>query len=160
MTEEYLLDANVFMEANRRYYQEEIVPSFWEFLKNDKDIFTLEKVKEEIEDGSDNLTTLTKDVQIFKYNISNDFQVISDYIQENYLPEDSEKFFSKADFPLACIAKREDFILVTHEKLLGKGAKKVSIANICEKFNIEYCNTFEMLKKKQINLSLYKKNSY
>ena len=45
--EKYLLDTSAIIQAYKEYYQVEIVPSFWQFLKQDKSIFTLEKVKKD-----------------------------------------------------------------------------------------------------------------
>jgi len=54
----YLLDANVFIEAKNRYYGLDFCPAFWEWLitSNASDlVFSIEKVADEIEAGSDDL---------------------------------------------------------------------------------------------------------
>ena len=153
----YLLDANVFIEANKRYYSKEIVPSFWEFLEKDNDVFTINKVKEEIKAGKDELVEFIDKIKICDKGLNNHASDIAEYIYQTYDPEKSNDFLNKADFPLACIAKANNFIVVTHEKLLGANAEKVTIPNICKNFDIGWMNTFQMLKAKKIDLSNYQK---
>ncbi len=157
----YLLDTNVFIEAYRRYYQEKIVSSFWEYLKEEEDIFTLQEVKDEIRKGKDKdtLENLVKAVKIFSYDkpLTNQ-QMLSDYIYKNYSSEQAGKFLNVADYLLVCVAKEYNIVIVTHENFLGKGAKKASIPNICKEFDIDCVDTFEMLKRKDIDLSKYNKD--
>lgn len=154
----YILDANIFIEANKRYYSKEIVPSFWEFLKKDNDIYTIKEVKEEIKAGNDNLFNLIKDVKELKNNNSQQTQKITTYINSEYSKAEVNKFFSGADIHLIFSAVSENNLkIVTHEKLLSEKAKRISIANICKKFRILYCDTFEMLKEKEIDLCTLEK---
>lgn len=154
----YILDANIFIEANKRYYSKEIVPSFWEFLKKDNDIYTIKEVKEEIKAGNDNLFNLIKDVKELKNNNSQQTQKVTTYINSEYSKAEVNKFFSGADIHLIFSAVSENNSkIVTHEKLLPENAKKISIPNICAEFFIKYYDTFEMLKEKKINLCNYYK---
>jgi hypothetical protein len=59
----YLIDANVLMEANRRYYSLDFAPAFWEYLiRSAKDgrILSIDRVYEEILKGKDDLAEWTK----------------------------------------------------------------------------------------------------
>jgi hypothetical protein len=50
----YVLDANVFIEAKRRYYAFDIAPKFWDSLIQHADngeIESIDKVKKELEKG-------------------------------------------------------------------------------------------------------------
>lgn len=52
----YLLDANVFIEAARRYYGFDLVPQFWEWIMAAHDrglVMTVQKVADEIAPGDD-----------------------------------------------------------------------------------------------------------
>lgn len=54
----YLLDANTFMEAARRYYAFDLAPSFWNNLVQlaaDGKIASIDRIKKQIEDGNDTL---------------------------------------------------------------------------------------------------------
>lgn len=52
----YLLDANVFIEAKRRYYAFDLCPGFWDCLvshhQGDR-IQSIDRVKQELERGDD-----------------------------------------------------------------------------------------------------------
>ena len=57
---EYVLDANVFIEAARRYYAFDLAPKFWESLVHhaaNGQIQSIDRVKKELERGNDELAT-------------------------------------------------------------------------------------------------------
>ena len=54
----YVLDANVFIEAARRYYAFDLAPPFWESLVQHAEngrIYSIDRVKVELERGKDEL---------------------------------------------------------------------------------------------------------
>ena len=54
----YILDANVFIEAAKRYYAFDIAPLFWDGLKlhaNAGRVKSIDRVKDEIDRGNDQL---------------------------------------------------------------------------------------------------------
>ncbi|MCK5241202.1 DUF4411 family protein, partial [bacterium] len=54
----YLLDANIFIQAKNLYYGLDFCPAFWDWLiRNNasKRVFSIERVGDEIEAGSDEL---------------------------------------------------------------------------------------------------------
>lgn len=54
----YLLDANVFIEAKRRYYAFDVCPGFWECLvwhHQGACVESIDRVKQELELGDDDL---------------------------------------------------------------------------------------------------------
>src|SRR5258708_22013795 len=54
----YILDSNVYIEAYQRYYAFDLVPGFWEFLKQraaEGKIVSIDRVKDELEKGKDDL---------------------------------------------------------------------------------------------------------
>ena len=56
----YLLDANVFIQAKNLHYGLDFCPAFWEWLITNNAaglVFSIEKVGDEIEAGSDELST-------------------------------------------------------------------------------------------------------
>ena len=56
----YLLDANVFIEAQRRHYGFDFCPAFWDWLDVQQDaptVFSIEKVGDELRAGDDDLST-------------------------------------------------------------------------------------------------------
>ena len=56
----YVLDADVFIEAARRYYAFDIAPPFWESLVHhaaDARVQSIDRAKDELERGKDELAT-------------------------------------------------------------------------------------------------------
>ncbi|HEB78152.1 MAG TPA: DUF4411 family protein, partial [Methylothermaceae bacterium] len=66
----YLLDANVFMASNNLHYGLDFCPAFWDWLIDRNQagqVFSIDKVKDEIEAGDDELSEWAKaqDEQFF-----------------------------------------------------------------------------------------------
>ncbi|HCO22926.1 MAG: hypothetical protein CME31_22880 [Gimesia sp.] len=78
----YLLDSNIFMEASRTYYRFHIVPTFWDVIidgHNDNTLYSIDKVKEEIKAGNDDLATWVSDTLPDEFfNSIVDMDVITD----------------------------------------------------------------------------------
>src|ERR1700683_4511557 len=54
----YLLDANVFIQSARHYYAFDLAPAFWQALIDHASsgrLLSIDRVREEIEDGKDEL---------------------------------------------------------------------------------------------------------
>jgi hypothetical protein len=59
----YVLDANVFIEAARRYYAFDVAPTFWTGLVHHATqgrIKSIDKIKQELERGNDDLAEWIK----------------------------------------------------------------------------------------------------
>lgn len=59
----YVLDANVFIEASRRYYAFDIAPSFWQILIDHAgkgQVLSIDHIKVELERGKDELAKWAK----------------------------------------------------------------------------------------------------
>jgi len=154
----YLLDANILIEANKRYYHNQIVPSFWQWLINDEQIYTIDKVKAEIRDGNDALYGLIKGVKTISYN--QNIGTVSDHVARSYRDQaEISKFFSKADpILIATAIVNTDMVIVTNEVLVGINSQKIKIPNVCQSLGVQYkIGIFDILKLKQINLSRYSK---
>lgn len=60
----YLLDANVFIQAKNLHYGLDFCPAFWDWLVENNEtgkVFSIEKVGDEINAGSDELSTWAND---------------------------------------------------------------------------------------------------
>lgn len=56
----FVLDTNVFIEANRRYYPFDICPGFWRALilqHEEKNLRSIDRVENEIQEGKDDLSS-------------------------------------------------------------------------------------------------------
>jgi hypothetical protein len=60
----YLLDANVFIQAKNLHYGLDFCPAFWDWLiarNASGEVFSIERVRDEIEAGADELATWATD---------------------------------------------------------------------------------------------------
>ena len=156
----FLLDANVFIEAKRRYYAFDICPGFWECLLWHHDgscrVLSIDKVKKELERGGDDLTKWVASIAPSTcFSSTNDGSVIGQYGhimawvqgQGQFYQEAKAGFASGADGWLIAYAKVNGLILVTHETLAPEAQRTVPMPNVCKAFGVAYVNTFDMLRE-------------
>lgn len=162
----YLLDANTFIEAHRRYYSFDICPGFWKslvWLHSKGSVQSIDKVRDELMNGK-GVDALKKWVKLVMPSVAfastNEppvwewFGKIQTWVQaaEQFMPAAKQKFASGADSWLIAYAKAHDLILVTHEVFDPLIKKKVPIPNVCKEFEIVYTDTFDVLRKCGIKL--------
>jgi hypothetical protein len=161
----FLLDANIFIEAYRRYYSFDIAPFFWLALKQNAEaglLVSIDRIYQEINNYSDddelkrwvnnefhNWFISTDNEDVFKaYR-----EVIEWGMNETQFTEAAKsEIASVADSWLIACAKANNYILVTHEEYDPNIKKRIPIPNACRAFNIDYINTFEMLRRLNIRL--------
>ncbi len=154
----YILDANVFIEAKRRYYAFDLCPGFWDALlwhQARGEVMSIDRVKKELERGKDDLTewAISKMPEIC-FASTDDQAVVDRYreivgwvqIQSHFLPEAIAEFAQSPDGWLIAYAKATGNVLVTHEVLAKDARKNVPIPNVCEALGVNFTDTFEMLK--------------
>jgi hypothetical protein len=154
----YLLDANVFIEAKRRYYAFDLCPGYWECLvwhHRTTCIQSIDRVKDEFERGADELSEWARSVMPQTCFAScDDTAVTAQYAeimgwvqsQDQFFPEAKAGFAGSADGWLIAYAKVNSLIVVTQEVLAPDARKKVPIPNVCQAFGVDYVDTFEMLR--------------
>lgn len=155
---DYALDANVFIEASRRYYAFAICPGFWQSLIHlhaQGRIFSIDRVKGEMADKGDDLAVWVAD-QILDacFETSDTAEITAAYAQllawvngqAQFTAAAKAEFAEKPDAWLIAYAKATGKILVTHEVLRPEARAKVPIPNVCVEFDVQYLDTFEMLK--------------
>lgn len=155
----YLLDANVFIEAKNFYYRFETFPAFWGWLDSEQERGNLSSIRpiiEELAKGNDELSQWAKarrgtdwygsvdDVQTQHH-----VQEIAEWVVgESFTEPARDKFLSGGDPWLIAKARTIGAAVVTHESLFDpKIKKKVKIPNVCEAFDVEYIDTFELLNR-------------
>lgn len=154
----YVLDANVFIEAKNRYYGFDFAPKFWRCLirlADDGTIASIDRVKDEIAKGNDELATWIKSEFSNAFNSTDDqdislqFRDIMRWAQSNiqFSREAKSEFAGVADGWLVAYAKSEDCIVVTQETHIPEITRRIPIPNVCKAFNVEYINTFEMIRR-------------
>lgn len=161
----YVLDANVFIEAYRRYYAFDIAPCFWVEIKRQFELGTLiciDNVKNEIlRKGreKDSLAVWFKD-NIKETFPTSDSEITSIYIQIinwvfscknrggelRFKKLDRDHFARGADPFIIAFAKARGYTVVTQE-VLSIESRKPKIPNVCKQFSVPYVGTFEMLRK-------------
>ena len=133
---DYALDANVFIEASRRYYDFAICPGFWQSLIHHHaqgHIFSIDRVKAEMADRGDELATWVSD-QVLNacFESSDTDEITTAYAQlvawvngqDQFTAAAKAEFSEKADAWLIAYAKATGKFLVTHEVLRPEAREK------------------------------------
>jgi len=160
----YLLDANIFIEAQHRYYPMDVVPGFWDALlehHENKRVFSIDKIKDEIANHANDLSrwaTKTAPPSLFKgtadKKVVDCFGKLMEWVEKQAQLTDAakEQFANCADGWLIAYAKINGLVVVTHEESRRGAKKSVKIPDICDAFDVESTNTFEMLRELGVQL--------
>jgi hypothetical protein len=158
----YLLDANVFIEAHRRYYGFDFCPGFWAWLKRaheDGRVFSIEKVRDELVGSGDTLSDWAADfdAEFFLPPDTATIRSIAAAVEwargQQYRPGAVNAFADDADSYLVAHAHAHGFTLVTHETA-GNEQKRVKIPNACVAMKVKFINAFELLRREKVRLDL------
>ena len=169
--ETFLIDANALITPYRFYYAFDLAPSFWKKLANafeNKRIVLLDKVKEELLKGQDELTNWIKEnediIGICDYKTESviaNYQSVLQYIQTCGLYKESALTAwapaNIADPWLIAAAKANRYTVVTLESHSGglstktpnKGAK---IPDVAKALGVNTSSLFEMMRALEIAL--------
>ena len=152
----YLLDANIFIAAWRDYYPIDVHRGFWECLhhfEQEQRLLSIDRVRDEINGPPDLVNWLRQNWRgAFASTNSNEvatvFSEMQNWVQSSplFLPAAKHEFAQVADGWLAAFAKANSTILVTNEVYNDQTRRKVPLPNLCREFDVEYCNTVEMLR--------------
>ena len=165
----YVLDSNPFIEAKNRYYGFELCPGFWKGLilqHNNDRVYSIDRVLDELTDAGDELSDWAKEdapKTFFKKTqdraVIEMFQRMTTWVnaQPQFSPAARMEFASVADGWVMAYAKVNKLSVVTHEEFASQAQKKVPMPNVCLEFDIEYVNTFDMLKDLNVKFVLHTK---
>lgn len=169
---QFVLDANVFITAHRNYYPFDLCPGFWECLIRHflgGKLLSIDKVRDELLDTSksedeepDALYSWAKDSPEGLFASSSDQAVVNAFgdviAWVRHHPQFSrgakDDFARKADGWLVAYAKAFDLTIVTQEVSNPDIKSRVPIPNVCNHFNVDYLNTFDMLRQLDIRFEL------
>lgn len=154
----FILDANLFIEAYQRYYEFDICPGFWQCLEHycrEHRVVSIDRVKDELVGRGDALSDWAVNAPQELFTSSLEVPVtevyrevmIWIYSNQQFFREGKDKFSNGADGWLVAYAKAYGGILVTHEEPRPNAKKRVPLPNVCHQFNVEYRNTFDMLRQ-------------
>lgn len=162
----YVLDTSVFVEAKKRYYGFAFCPGFWEWIDQQNivgKVMSIENVLEEISEKDDELTKWSKAradrlfLPIDNSTRSKSKDVsrwVLDRRKEGFSRRSIERFTTKADYLIVTYAKVHVCIVVSEEVKVGPESKKVKIPNVCEHFEVDCIDTFQMLKREKVRFVL------
>jgi hypothetical protein len=153
----YILDANVFIEAARRYYAFDLAPGFWksleEYATNGR-VKSIDRIKKELDRGKDELTNWVNSHFSHAFVSTDEVMVIEAYkeimnwvnTQSQFFDEAKAEFADGADGWLVAYAKVKSYVVVTHEVPASDVRRKVPIPNVCQEFKVCFVDTFKMLR--------------
>ena len=154
----YVIDANVLMEAHRRYYAFPLCPGFWDCLLQAHKaghVVSIDKVRNEIQPGDDLHKWVKSSVPAAFFASTQDSAVLGNFsglvgwVQGNlqFKPEAKAEFAQVADGWLVAYAQAHtNHVVVTMEEHAREAKKKVPLPNVCLEFEVLYTDTFAMLK--------------
>ncbi len=155
----YVLDANVFIEAARRYYAFDLAPKFWESLLHHASNGLIESIdrvkKEELDKGNDELKDWADSQFNHAFRSTDEEDITESYGkvmawvqgQSQYTDAAKSEFANEPDGWLVAYAMAKGRTVVTHEVLAPDAKNRVKIPNVCEAFGIHYVDTFAMLRE-------------
>ncbi len=160
----YVLDANVFIQAERQYYPFDLVPAFWKCLVEYAEaghIRSVDRVKEELERVKDPLESWAQDEFDGAFASTDEEDVVSVYTDIINWAQPNRQFTdaAKADFAraadpwLVAYARVKTCVVVTLEQPAPSAKNKIKLPDVCLAFNVRCINTFEMLRELGVSFS-------
>lgn len=143
----YILDANVFIEASRRYYAFDLAPRFWQSLLHhaaNGRVRSIDRVQQELERGKDELAKWVEDNFSHAFGSTDETDVIQSFseimtwvqAQSQFSEAAKADFANGADGWLVAYAKVGGFVVVTQEVPAPDAKRKVPIPNVCQSFGV------------------------
>lgn len=160
----YLLDASVFIEANKGPLALDINPGFWNLVLHHCEngcLTSIDRVYHELRNQEDDVSVWAKDAPESMFRSTRDLEVASSFsevmawVNEHkvFAPENKAKFASGADGWLVAYAKLHRYIVVSEEVLAPDNTQKVKIPNVCRHFGVQHMKTVEMLRSLGVRFS-------
>lgn len=163
LPEKYVLDANVFIQAKRRFYPFDVVPGYWEALswhRTGGRVCSIDHVSAELKRGGDELwvwaqESFGKDGFCDTAVAAGEFGQMVSWVQRQaqFTQAAKSEFMGVADGWLAAFSKAEGRVLVTLEEQKPDAKSKVPLINLCSAFDVETISPFEMLRRLGVQLT-------
>lgn len=158
----YLLDANVFIQAQNLQYGFDFCPAFWEWLvqKNAAgEVFSIQQVSDEVTGAEDSLSAWAT-AQGGKLFLPPDAAVlaalpkVSAWATGNgYEAAAINTFLQVADYWLVGFAAAHGHVVVTHE-VPAQTVKKIKIPNACVGMGVRFMTPYQMLRHERARFVL------
>lgn len=159
---QYLLDANVFIQAKNLHYGFDFCPAFWDWLiaqNNADQVASIEKVADELYAGADDLSAWATARGATFFLPPDDavlpaLQTVSNWAtNQNYEPAAIATFLQVADYWLVAHALAHECIVVTHE-VPADTTRKIKIPNACIGLGLRCVSPYEMLRRERARFVL------
>ncbi len=151
----YLLDANIFIQAQNLHYGFDFHPGFWDWLEKQHEsggLLSIKEVGNELTAFGDELSgwALARPDSFFaapNEAVLAAAQEVSMWVtHQQYEPAAISHFLGVADFWLVAKALAEKHTIVTHE-IASASVRKIKIPNVCLGVNVEYTAPHVMLRR-------------
>jgi hypothetical protein len=154
----FVLDANVFIEAHRRYYAFDICPGYWAVLTSHHGgggrIGSIDRVRDELLGQTDALSQWAQQLPASFFVGTGDpsvtvwFGRIIAWVQaqSQFFLAAKEGFAAGADGWLIAYAKARGLVIATNEAVNPAIKRRVPIPDVCNAFGVDYIDTFDMLR--------------
>jgi len=165
MSKLHILDSNVFIEAEKRFYANDFCPGFWQWLDSAQEngiVTSIDMVLNELNKGTDVLSNWATErkgtnwfITVADIPTQRMYSEIINYVENEYENQGKKaKFFSGADPWIIAKAVTTNSVVVTQEVLVDINSSSIKIPNICNHFNVSYINIFELIRKSKIRFML------
>lgn len=157
----YLIDANVLIQAKNLHYGFEFCPAFWQWLlqaHQQKRIFSIDKVADELTAGDDELSEWAQqNRQLFHKTNAVVYPHLATVSQwatsQNYTPAAINTFLQVADYYLIAHALAGSHVIVTHE-IPSTSIRRIKIPDACVGLEIEFMTPYQMLRCEKVRFVL------
>jgi hypothetical protein len=160
----YVLDANVFIEAHKRYYAFDLCPGYWAALLSHHHggrLCSIGRVRDELVGKGDPLSDWVHGMPDSFFaetgdpSISALFGKVVTWVQAQpqYLAAAKAAFAAGADGWLIAYAKAQSLIVATDEIPNPDIKRRVPIPDVCDAFGVEYLDTFKLLRTLGVRFS-------
>ncbi len=148
---DYLFDTNIFIESKKNLPMD-VWPTFWTkmvTLINSGVVHSIDKVKEEIERGNDELTQWIRVNAPRGFFLTQDLAVLTKLAETNTWAQNNPVHFTDAaiinyanvaDSYLVATAAAKNMILVTYEKSNPQRRNRVMIPDACDAIGARCCD--------------------
>jgi len=160
---QYILDANVFLEAYKRYYAFDLCPGFWQSLEYHAAqgiLATIDRVGDELQEGPllDEWKSQAPPLLFLDTDTADILAAYGDIIrwaheQARFTDAAKASFAEGVDAWLVAFAKAAGVTMVTHEAPAPHSMKIVKIPDVCKAFDITCKDSFVMLR--ELHVSYY-----
>lgn len=149
----YLLDANAFMEASRRYYADDIAPGFWTWLADPQlstRVASVAAVRDEIIVGKGHLVEWARNRPASFWIAENRASLRAMRVLAAWAAEPSrgfhqaavDEFLDSADISLIAHALTAQATVVTHEQPAPEAKRRIKIPDVCRAFEVACTDPF------------------